>query len=81
MYGFPFPPTLDWRERERERENQRQPLVARGGLPGVELGDGALGDSLQHLLGEDTQQLPADVQRLVHRPVVIGAWGGRRGWG
>lgn len=44
-----------------------------GGLAGVELGQRALRDPLQHLFGEDSQQLPADVQRLVHRPVVIRA--------
>lgn len=49
------------------------PLVAAGGLSGVELGQGALGNPLQHLLGEDSQQLPANVKSLVHRPVVVGA--------
>lgn len=46
-------------------------LVAAAGLPGVELRQGALRNSLQHLLGEDPEQLPADVQRLVHGPVVV----------
>lgn len=46
-------------------------LVAAAGLPGVELRQGTLRNSLQHLLGEDPEQLPADVQRLVHGPVVV----------
>lgn len=52
-----------------------RPLVAAGGLSGVELGQGALGNPLQHLLGEDSQELPANVQGFVHRPVVVGACG------
>lgn len=35
-------------------------------LAGVELIDHTLRDALQHLLGEDAQQLPAQVQRLEH---------------
>lgn len=57
-----------------------RPLVAAGGLSGVELGQGALRNPFQHLLGEDSQQLPANVKSLVHRPVVVGAYretGGR----
>lgn len=44
------------------------------GLPGVELGQGALRDPLQHLLGEDPHQLPANVQGLKHAPVLVGTW-------
>lgn len=51
-----------------------RPLVAAGGLSGVEFGQGALGDPFQHLLGEDSQQLPANVESLIHRPVVVGAY-------
>lgn len=46
-------------------------LVAAAGLPGVKLRQGALRNSLQHFLGEDPEQLPADVQSLVHGPVVV----------
>lgn len=61
---------------KRKREESRllaggAALVAAAGLPGVELRQGALRNSLQHLLGEDPEQLPADVQRLVHGPVVV----------
>jgi len=49
--------------------------VTGGRLPGVELRQGALGNPLEHLLGEDPQQLPADVQGFIHRPVVVRAWG------
>ena len=38
--------------------------VLLGPVPGVELSQGGCGDTLQHLLGEDTQQLPADVKGL-----------------
>lgn len=44
------------------------------GLSGVELGQGALRDPLQHLLREDPHQLPADVQGLKHAPVLVGTW-------
>lgn len=57
----------------RRWRSGRRPLVAAGGLSGVELGQGALGNPLQHLLGEDSQELPADVKRFIHRPVVVGA--------
>lgn len=50
--------------------------VAGGGLPGVELSQSALRNPLQHLFGENSQQLPADVQGLKHRPVVVRTWGG-----
>ena len=40
----------------------------------VKLGQRALGDPLQHLLGEDPHQLPADVQRLIHSAVLIGPY-------
>lgn len=61
-------------------------LLAPGlGLTGVILGQDGLGDALQQLLGEDAQQLPADVQRLEDAPVLVGAWGrsredSARGW-
>lgn len=42
-------------------------------LAGVELINHALRDALQHLFGEDAQQLPAQVQRLEHRAVLVGA--------
>lgn len=45
------------------------------GIPRVELGQGALGDPLEHLLGEDPEQLPADVQGLEHRAVLVGPCG------
>lgn len=61
---------------KRKREESRLlgrglALVAAARLPGVELRQGALRNSLQHLLREDPEQLPADVQRLVHGPVVV----------
>lgn len=64
-----------WRWKSGER-----PLVAAGRLSGVELGQGALRNPFQHLLGEDSQQLPANVKSFIHRPVVVGAYretGGR----
>ena len=45
--------------------------VLLGPVPGVELSQGGCGDTLQHLLGEDTQQLPADVKRLKDSTVLI----------
>lgn len=42
------------------------------GIPRVELGQRALGDPLEHLLGEDPEELPADVQGLVHGAVLVG---------
>lgn len=42
-------------------------------LPGVKLSQGALRNPLEHLLGEDSQQLPADVQGFIHGPVVVRA--------
>ena len=48
-------------------------------LSRVELGDGAGGDSLEHLLGEDPQQLPADVERLEHGAVLVVTWRGGGG--
>lgn len=47
--------------------------VLRRPLAGVELIDYALRDALQHLLREDAQQLPAQVQRLEHRAVLVRA--------
>ena len=41
------------------------------GVTRVVLGQGALWDTLQHLLGEDSQQLPANVQGLKDGPVLI----------
>lgn len=45
--------------------------VTRGRLPGVKLRQGALRNPLQHLLGEDSEQLPADVKSFIHCPVII----------
>lgn len=44
-------------------------LVA--GVARVELGEDGGGDTLQHLLREDTEQLPADVQGLEHCAVLV----------
>ena len=38
------------------------------GISGVELSEGGGWDTLQHLLGEDTEQLPANVQRFKNGP-------------
>ena len=46
--------------------------VRRRPLAGVELIDDVLRDALQHLLGEDAQQLPAQVQRLENRAFLVG---------
>lgn len=57
-------------------ENQGIPLCASvpgGRLPGVKFSQGALRNPLEHLLGEDSQQLPADVQGFIHCPVVVRA--------
>ena len=43
----------------------------------VKLGDRRLRNPLQHLLREDTQQLPADVEGLEDRPVLVRACGGK----
>ncbi len=40
-------------------------------VPRVELGQSRGRNSLQHLLGEDPEELPADVERLEHRPVLV----------
>jgi hypothetical protein len=37
-------------------------------VTGIEFSQDRRGDSLQHLLREDSQQLPANVQRLEHSP-------------
>ena len=37
-------------------------------VPGIELCQGLGRNPLQHFLGEDAEQLPADVQGLKHRP-------------
>lgn len=47
--------------------------VLRRPLPGVELLEHALRDALQHLLREDAQQLPAQIQGLEHGAVLVGA--------
>ena len=44
-------------------------------IPGIELGECTGGDSLQHLLGEDTKQLPADVERLEDSTIFVGSLG------
>lgn len=46
--------------------------VTGSGLSRVELGQCALRNSLQHFFGEDSEQLPTNVQRLEHSSVVIG---------
>lgn len=50
------------------------------GFSGVELGQGALRDPLQHLFGEDPHQLPSDVQGLKHAPVLVGTWTYKHMW-
>lgn len=50
------------------------PLARRLGLAWVVLSQDVLGDALQQLLGEDAQQLPADVQGLEDGPVLVGTW-------
>lgn len=56
-----------------EPEHPLWSSVAGGRLPGVKLCQGALRNPLEHLLREDSQQLPADVQGFIHRPVVVRA--------
>ena len=46
--------------------------VRRRPLAGVEFIDDALRNALQHFLGKDAQQLPAQVQRLEHRAFLVG---------
>lgn len=41
------------------------------GVPGVELREGGSWDTLEHLLGEDTQQLPANVEGFVYWTVLV----------
>lgn len=45
------------------------------GISGVELGQGAGRDPLQHLLGEDPEQLPANVQGFEDGTVLVVALG------
>ncbi len=40
----------------------------------VELGEGLVVNALEHLLGEEAQERPAQVQRVVHGTVLVGAW-------
>lgn len=48
---------------------------SRVALARIELLQGRVGDSLEHLLREDTQQLPADVERLEDRAVLgVALW-------
>ena len=46
-------------------------LFGLAGVAWVELGQSAGRDALEHLLGEDTQQLPADVERLEDGAVLV----------
>lgn len=41
------------------------------GISGIELRESWGGDTLQHFLGEYPKQLPADVQRLEYRAVLV----------
>lgn len=41
------------------------------GISGVELCKDGGGDPLEHLLGEDTEKLPSDVQGLEHSAVLV----------
>lgn len=41
------------------------------GFTGIELGQGALWDPFEHLLGEDSHQLPANIKGLVYISVLI----------
>lgn len=42
-----------------------------GATAGVVFGQGFGGDTLEHLLGEDAQQLPANVERLEHGTILV----------
>lgn len=46
-------------------------LFPLAGISRVELGQGAGRDTLEHLFGEDAEELPANVQRLEHGTVLI----------
>lgn len=48
-------------------------------VSGVVVVENTLWDSLEHLLGEDSQQLPANVKRLEHSAVLIDTYTGRQG--
>ena len=41
------------------------------GISWIELSERGLGNSLQHLLREDTKQLPSDVQGLLDRSILV----------
>lgn len=43
------------------------------GISRIEFREGAGWDSFKHLLGEDSQKLPADIQRLEDRAVFVAA--------
>lgn len=41
------------------------------GVARIELGQDGCRDTFEHLLGEDTEQLPANVERLEHCTVLV----------
>jgi len=43
------------------------------GISRIEFREGAGWDSLKHLLGEDSQKLPANVQRFKDRAIFVAA--------
>jgi hypothetical protein len=55
---------------EATPQKQQQLVLCR--VSRVKFAQGALRDSLQHLFGEDSEQLPANVQSLVDSAVFIG---------
>jgi uncharacterized alkaline shock family protein YloU len=48
-------------------------------VSGVVVVENTLRDSLEHLLREDSQQLPANVKRLKHSAVLVDTCTGREG--
>jgi len=54
---------------KNQKQNNKQDLMAR--VPRVEFGQDGGRDTLEHLLGEDTQQLPANVQGFEDSAVLI----------
>ena len=59
-----------WARGRGANRHARSLLVGRG-VPGVELLEELRVDPLEHLLGEEAEQLPAEVERVEDGPVLV----------
>lgn len=57
---------------KRVTPHKQQQLLVFCRVSRVKFAQGALRDSLQHFFGEDSKQLPANVQSLINSSVFIG---------